>query len=140
LNEHLLTAFDHLTSSLAARLARRAAELALARLASSKASRLLDSLVTHATRDEVVVKITGVAALFNDGMGPGGRGTTGPYDMRKFLLRGRRSQSVPVAPGVFRTISLNGKPWIHPGFPRADILGTLRREIRRILWEAHRDR
>ncbi len=138
----LLSAFDDLTNRLRGRLEARAVDLVAQRLAPRHQARFLSGLTSEADRDEVRILVRGaVPVMLDQGFGPGGRGTTGPVDMRQFVLRnGKRRQAIPVAPGVFRMMSLNGKPWIHPGFPRGGILEALQRDILKVLKETHHAR
>lgn len=140
MNEHLLRAYDALTLRLNTQVMRRIVELARSRLGGSKGEQLAAATRSEAVGASIVVTIRGVPALFNDGLGPGGRGTSGPFDMRRFVLRKKRAQAIPVAPGVFRMMSAKGRPWIHPGFNRADILRIVQSELQSLLREAFRAR
>lgn len=140
MNEHLLRAYDALTLRLNAQVMRRIIELARSRIGGSKGQKLVDATRSETIGADIVVAIRGVPALFNDGLGPGGRGTSGPFDMRRFVLRGKKAQAIPVAPSVFRMMSAKGRPWMHPGFDRADILRIVRSELQSLLREAFRGR
>ncbi|HRE87586.1 MAG TPA: hypothetical protein PK095_00480 [Myxococcota bacterium] len=140
MNDRLLWAFDALTLRLNGRVMRRIVDLARSRIGGTKGEQLVASTRAEVVGSDIVVVMRGVPALFNDGLGPGGRGTSGPFDMRRFVLRGKKAQAVPVAPGVFRMMSAKGRSWMHPGFNRADILRIVRSELQSLLREAFRDR
>lgn len=97
---------------------------AQAAMPSNYAAAYLSGVKTEASDDEVIVAVVGKVPNFLErGLGPAGVGDSGPFDIRKFVLKnGKTRQAVQVAPGVFRTMSATGKPWMHPGFQNYRIL------------------
>lgn len=86
---------------------------------------------------EAVIRLIGdVPNFIEHGLGPGGVGTEGAFDIRQNVLRGRNGQSVPVAPGVFRSMGKNGKPWMHPGFVKRNLLRKVAADLPRIVLAA----
>lgn len=88
--------------------------------------------------DEIRVRVTGLVPNFVErGLGPGGVGTEGAFDIRSNVLRGGRiSQSIQVAPGIWRKMTVAGKPWMHPGFRAAKLLPMLAANLSRVLADA----
>ncbi len=83
---------------------------------------------------DIVVRVKGdVPNFIEHGLGPGGLGTEGPFDMRQNILKGRDMRAVPIAPGIVRMMSARGKPWIHPGFKAIRVLARVNDNIVKIL-------
>lgn len=86
----------------------------------------LEGLSVEREGDAIVVRVKGdIPNFIEHGLGPGGLGTEGPFDMRQNVLKGRERRAIPIAPGVIRMMSANGAPWIHPGFKRHALLPML---------------
>lgn len=96
----------------------------------------LAGLTVQREGDEIVVRLKGnVPNFIEKGLGPGGLGTEGPFDMRAKTLKGRPYRAIPL-PGGIRMMSAKGAPWIHPGFRRANILGKLVENMDYVLEQA----
>lgn len=86
--------------------------------------------------NDIVVTVSGMIPNFIEhGLGPGGVGTEGPFDMRANVLKGRTHRAVPLPQGI-RTMSIKGKPWIHPGFKRMAYLPKLQAKLAWLAREA----
>lgn len=68
------------------------------------------------------------------GLGPH-LGDEGPYDLRTTALipKGRTRMVVQVEPGKWRTMSVNGKPWVHPGFKAHRLMTKVQADIIKIV-------
>lgn len=92
-----------------------------------------DNAKVTATSDEITCTLKGkIPGFIEHGLGPK-LGQEGPFDIRVNVLRDRTQQTVQVAPGVFRTMSWAGRPWIHPGFKRQNLLKKLQAELPAII-------
>lgn len=84
--------------------------------------------------------------MLERGMGPQGIGSSGPYDMRRHLLRGSgvrtgpkgRYRAIPVGNGELRTISEHGSGWQHPGIDPAGVRNEVVKDIGALISEAAR--
>ncbi len=86
---------------------------------------------------DIVVRVKGLVPNFvEQGLGPGGLGTEGPFDMRTFTLKGKDRRAIPIKPGVIRMMSAKGAPWMHPGFKRHALLPKLVQNLDYVLSEA----
>jgi hypothetical protein len=96
-----------------------------------------EGVKTEPESDGCEIVISGIVPhMVEEGMGPGGRGTEGPYDMRKFVLRpGRISQAIPIG-GSFRMMSVFGKPWMHRGIKRNQIVADVVKRVDEIAAKA----
>lgn len=102
------------------------------------AASYLDGVDAGREGSDIVVTVKGLIPNFLEhGLGPGGMGTEGPFDIRQNVLKnGRERQAIPVQPGVFRTMLVKGKPWMHPGFKRLAMLPKIQMQIERLAREA----
>jgi hypothetical protein len=104
--------------------------------ASRHAQVYLDGTSVVREGDDIVVTVRGMIPNFIEhGLGPGGLGTEGAFDMRANLLKGREHRAIPMPVGI-RTISVKGKPWIHPGFKRMAFLPKIQAKMARLVDEA----
>lgn len=93
-----------------------------------------DNAKVTATSDTITCTLKGkIPGFIEHGLGPK-LGQEGPFDIRVNVLKdGKQQQTVQVAPGVFRTMSWKGKPWIHPGFKRQELLKKVQADLPAIM-------
>lgn len=87
--------------------------------------------VTVEGGETVVAKLTKKVPNFVEhGLGPH-MGQEGPYDIRQTALfdKGRERLVVQVEPGKWRTMSVRGKPWVHPGFQAKKLMPQLKADL-----------
>lgn len=102
------------------------------------AARYAEGLAVERDGEDVIVRVTGTLPnMLEHGLGPGGIGTSGPVDLRTLQLKGEAYRRVPVAPGVVRTMSRAGRPWVHPGFAARHILRVVQGDLRHIARRAY---
>lgn len=74
-----------------------------------------------------------VPNFIEHGLGPR-MGESGSYDLRvNNLKNGKMQQVIQVEPGKWRTMSWKGKPWVHPGFRRQQLLTKVAADVPEIL-------
>lgn len=96
----------------------------------------LDGTTIERAGSEIVVSVRGMIPNFIEhGLGPSGLGSEGAFDMRANILKGKESRAIPLPQGI-RTVSIKGKPWIHPGFKRMAYLTKLQTKLPWLAQEA----
>lgn len=105
----------------------------------------MEGVTFEADGDDVLITFRGGRTVVREfGVGPGGFGDSGPFDIRLNVLRsakakrtasGRAYQSIPGAGGFF-SVSESSAPIIHPGVVGSDILALVIADLPAILAKA----